>query len=219
MLHMDKQRYFSKERRKMMKKSMACQALQLVIIACLTLGIATSASAFDGQRKGFILGGGIGPGLTSYTQTIETPLGDTTSDRENKFGLQTNFVIGLGVTEQVLVYYSNRVSWFSFENALGNNVTITNGLGGVCVAYYFQPVAPSPYINGTLGLSMWDAPFEEGAEAWYGFGVGIGGGYEFARHYSVEADLFWGKPGKEESGIKASSNALTIRVTINALAY
>ena len=202
-----------------MKKSMGWKAWQLVIIACLILGIAASASAFDGQRKGFILGGGLGFGLPSFTQTVEAMGEKETSDRENKAALQTNFMIGLGATEQVLIYYSNRVSWFGIENVFGDNVTIMDGLGGVSVAYYFQPTAPSPFILGTVGLSIWDAPFEEGSEAWYGGGFGIGGGYEFSRHYFVEADLMWGKPSKEEGGIDASSNALTIRVTINALAF
>lgn len=202
-----------------MKELVPWKVTQLALIACLTLCIATGASAFDGNRKGFILGGGLGLGLTSFTQTLEFPDTSVTSDRENKFAVMTDFKIGYGATEQVLVYYTNKVSWFSLENVLGENVIIVNGVGGVGMTYFFQPVAPSPYILGELGLSIWNAPFEEGSEAWYGFGLAVGAGYEFSRHYSVEVNLTWGKPGKEVGGVKASSNALSLMVTINALAY
>jgi len=202
-----------------MKELVHWKVTQLALIACLTLCVATSASAFDGNRKGFILGGGLGLGLTSFTQTVEFMGMSTTSDRENKFAVMTDFKIGYGATEQVLVYYTNKVSWFSLENVYGDNVIIVNGVGGVGMTYFFQPVTPSPYIMGGLGLSTWNAPFEEGSEAWYGFGLAVGAGYEFSRHYSIEVNLTWGEPGKEVGGVKASSNALSLMVTINALAY
>lgn len=202
-----------------MKELVPWKVTQLALIACLTLCVATGASAFDGNRKGFILGGGLGLGLTSFTQTVEFLGTSTTSDRENKFAVMTDFKIGYGATEQVLVYYTNKVSWFSLENVYGDNVIIVNGVGGVGMTYFFQPVTPSPYIMGGLGLSTWNAPFEEGSEGWYGFGLAVGAGYEFSRHYSVEVNLTWGEPGKEEGVVKASSNALSLMVTINALAY
>ena len=202
-----------------MKELVLWKVTQLALIACLTLCIATGASAFDGNRKGFILGGGLGLGLTSFTQTVEFLGTSTTSDRENKFAVMTDFKIGYGATEQVLIYYMSKVSWFSIENVYGNNVTIANGFGGAGVAYYFKPTGPSPYISGGLGMSTWMLPFEEGADTWVGFGLVVGGGYEFSRHYSIEGNLAWGKPGKEVGGVKASSNALSLMVTINALAY
>ncbi len=204
-----------------MKELVHWKATQLGLIACLTLCLATGASAFDGNRKGFILGGGLGLGLTSFTQTLEYTIMDTstTSDRENKFAVMTDFKIGFGATEQVLVYYTNKVSWFSIENVYKDNVTIANGLGGVGVAYYFKPTGPSPYISGGLGLSTWMLPFESDADTWTGFGLVVGGGYEFSPHYSIEGNLVWGEPGKEEGGLKASSNALSLTVTIKALAY
>lgn len=54
-----------------MKKLLHRKVARLGLIACLTSGIATGASAFDGNRKGFILGIGLGPGVSSYTQAVE----------------------------------------------------------------------------------------------------------------------------------------------------
>jgi hypothetical protein len=52
-----------------------------------------------------------------------------------------------------------------------------------------------------------------------GIGLFAGGGYEFSRHVNIEGYLCWGKPKREEFGIEASSNALSLMLTINALAY
>jgi len=202
-----------------MKELVPWKVTQLALIACLTLCIATGASAFDGNRKGFILGGGLGLGLTSFTQTVEVYGVSVTSDREDKSAIMTDFKIGFGASDQVLIYWSSKVSWFSIENVYGNNVTIANGFGGVGVTYYFQPAAPSPYIQGGVGFSTWSLPFEEGTDTWIGGGLSLGGGYEFSRHWSVEGDLVFGKPGDEVYGIEVYSSTFTIRVTINAVAY
>jgi len=42
-----------------------------VIVGLILLGLITRANAWDGKRKGFNLGFGIGSGITSYTLTIE----------------------------------------------------------------------------------------------------------------------------------------------------
>ncbi|MEW5993571.1 MAG: hypothetical protein AB1744_04155 [Candidatus Zixiibacteriota bacterium] len=193
--------------------------VQIALVGCLIVAFTSGVTAFDGNRKGFILGGGLGLGLDSYTQTVEAPDMKATSDRENKFAFMTDFMIGAGASEQVLIYYFNKVSWFSLENVLGENVTIANGVGGAAVRYYFNLTAPSPYVFGGIGLSTWDAPLEEGSDAWYGFGLMFGGGFEFSPHWSVEGDIMWGKPSKEESGVEASSNAISLRMTFGGLAY
>ncbi|MBP2681376.1 MAG: hypothetical protein H6Q78_1239, partial [Candidatus Krumholzibacteriota bacterium] len=74
-------------------------------IVAVTL-FATSVHAFDGNRKGFILGGGLGPGWTSYAQGYGDSFdGEDTSARETKFGLATDFKIGGGINEKIMVYY------------------------------------------------------------------------------------------------------------------
>ena len=38
--------------------------------------------------------------------------GGETSDRENRFGLQTDFKIGGAPSDQLQIYYTNKVSWY-----------------------------------------------------------------------------------------------------------
>jgi opacity protein-like surface antigen len=175
--------------------------------------------AFDGHRKGFILGVGVGPSLTSFTQSVRMPSPTATSDRENKAGVATDFRIGGGVTERFLLYYVNRVAWFSLHNALGKNVTIASSVGLLGASYYFRETSPSPFIVGLLGLSAWSAPFEEGSGSQTGLGLGAGAGYDISRHWSVEGNLDFGSPSDEAFGTKVSTHAVSLHCTIHVLAF
>ena len=196
----------------------------LILIVLITLFLIVSANAFDGKRKGFILGFGIGPGLTSFTQEVAgrdyyQDWVIVKSDRSNKMAIMTDFKIGYAPTDFYEIYYTSKVSWFGITNVLGDNVTIANGLGALGATYYFTPQVPSPFISGGIGFSTWATPFESGSKTWTGFGLFAGVGYEFARHWSVEFDLLWGKPGTSEFGIDVSSNAFSVKATVNVLGY
>jgi len=212
-------------------------AVQSSLMVILILGHVSCACAFDGQRKGFILGFGLGPGLISFTETYSIPMMgySVTYDRENKFAVMTDFKIGHGFTNKVQVYWMSKVSWFGFEDE-----TIVNGVGGLGITYFFQPMAPSTYVLGGLGFSIWSAPWEEFGvykpekqSSGFGFGLAVGVGQEFSRHWSIEGNLAWGKPteskwwgyydpNNDSEGIyeiKQSYNALSFRLTLNVLAY
>jgi hypothetical protein len=186
----------------------------------LVILMAAGTGAFDGQREGFIMGGGLGLGMTSYTQTLEYGGDSETGDRENKASFITDFRIGWGVNQQTEIYYTSKVSWFGMENALGDNIVIADGIGGIGVSHSLQPVAPTWFLTGGIALATWSLPLEEDApDAWTGLGLYAGAGYEFSRHYSVEFDLIYGKPGDSFEGYDASTNSLIIKASINALAY
>lgn len=198
-----------------MRRWIACSIMLGVLLA-----ISTPSSAFDGNKKGFMLGGGLGPAFSSFTQEVDiTGLGSAKSDRESKAGLGTDFRIGAGVSEQFMLYYVNRVAWFSIENVFSENVTIANSIGLLGGSYYLKPDATGMYLNGLVGLSSWTAPFESGAEAAVGFGIGVGAGYEFAKHWSVEANLGFGAPSDESGGTKVTTNVTSFAITINGIAY
>ena len=204
---------------------MRFRSLVTIVLASVLLVSATSAFALDGTRKGFILSFGIGPGMTSLTSEYN----GSSSDRENKFALTTDFKIGGGITEQFTLYYINRVAWLSFESEIctynfftgtvtcvkGDNVTVAHAIGLLGASYYFQPEAPSPYVLGSVGISTWSAPFEENSDTWTGLGVSGGFGYEFAQHWALEATLNYGKPSEGDFSI----NALSVLVTVSGTLY
>ncbi len=198
-----------------MQRSCMVLSVALVLILCVT----TVAQAFDGERQGFILGAGVGAGLTSYTQTVSYGSLSETSNRENAFGIMSDFKIGYAPSNVMEIYWMSKVSWFGMENALGGDVTIANGIGGLGVTYFFQPTAPSAFVSGGIGFSSWTAPFEEGADAWYGVGASAGAGYEFAPHWYVEGNVCWGNPSTEEYGVDFSTNSLSAKLTLNVIGY
>lgn len=169
------------------------------------------------ERKGFIIGFGIGPGMTSYKLTADG-FGD--SDRESEFGLQTDFKIGYAPSNHLEIYYSNKVSWFSLEDSFGDNVLTVSGLSSIASSYFFKPEGPSPFVSVGVGLASWRTPFEETASAWSNsFGFFIGGGYEFSSHWDVSANIIQGNTSITDFGPKINNNALTFQLTINVMHY
>lgn len=180
--------------------------------------LSIEASAFDGERRGFILGLGIGPGLTSYKQTVSYA-GSSESASESKFGFQTDFKIGYAPSNNLAIYYSSKVSWFGMENIMGDNITIANGLAAAAFGYYFEEEGPTPFITGGAGLASWNPVFTSNAEVWRGFGMYFGGGYEFANHFEICGNLIWGNPTTSEGNYKLSTNSVIFQLTLNFMAY
>lgn len=194
--------------------------IAFVLAAVLIAAAATPALGFDGSKKGFILGFGLGMGVTSFKQTASVyGYDDLESARETKGGLATDFRIGAGLSEQVMIYYTSRVSWFSIENIYGNSVTIANGIGLACVSYYLQPANRGAYLLGILGIASWNAPFEEDSDGLTGLGFGGGVGYEFAPHWSVEGVLGVGSPSETISGVELTTDAVMLQFTVNGVAF
>jgi len=187
-----------------------------LLLLCLFTG---SASGFDGQRKGFILGGGVGLGMTSVKQSIDDGVSVTTGESETKFAFGTDFRIGWGIDSLWEVFYFNDLSWFTAENIFGNKITFATGVGGIGVRRYFGPPGAAPFVTAGVGLSTWDTPFEEGGKAWWGVGVMAGGGYEFSPHWSVEANLSYGEPKEDELNLTFTTKAFSAGVKVIATAF
>jgi hypothetical protein len=191
----------------------------LALVACCVIH-SVSAEAFDGKRKGFQLGFGLGGGFSHVTQkvTVSYPYQDSAEASEDHFGIASDFKLGAGITERFALYYVNRMNWFGGDNALGNSVIFTSSVGLVGGSYYLSEETPSMYLLGLVGVAAWDTPFED-SDPSSGFGMGIGVGWEFARHYSVEATVNYGSPSTDDYGISLDTKFTMVLITLNALAY
>jgi hypothetical protein len=120
-----------------------------------------SAAAFDGNRKGFVLGYGMGVGVLAS---------------ENLWGLHTNLKIGGGVTDRLLIYYSGHSSIFS---------------GGVileptaAVSYYPFSGFQALFVTGGLGATVVGSVMGTSA----GSHILAGAGLEISRHWNVELSI------------------------------
>ena len=191
----------------------------MLVVAWLALA-AIPAEAFNNQRKGFVLGAGLGAAGTTFSQELKEngTLAEET-DSETKPSVLSDFKIGFGPSDQMLIYYFSHVTWFSIENVFENDVTIANGVGGLGVTYFLRPQAPCWFVEGGIGFASWATPFEENSRSMTGFGIWLGAGHEFSRHWMVEVSVGSGNPSDEEYDLKATTKATTIGISVNYLGY
>lgn len=160
---------------------MAKKYLNWIFVSFILISVNTSVYGFDGNREGFILGIGIGPGYTSYRETITSEHlvfpNEFVSERnrQNKLGIATDFKIGYAPSNFLAIYYTNKVSWFGhkyseiiadyhglhFEKEYIEKWTVAYAITGIGVTYYFSPTAPSLFLSGALGYSSWFFPSVE----------------------------------------------------------
>jgi opacity protein-like surface antigen len=164
---------------------------------------ASQAQAFDGDRKGFTLnlGAGVGQGHLKFSNS-------TNSWTQDETGFATDFKIGVGLSPQAVLYYENRVVWWSVEE-----ISVTTGMSAVGFSYFFSPQAPSFFLNASLGLGVANI---ENDDSETGVGGGIGAGFEFTRNWTIEASYLTAKVYEEGD---FSSTASNLALTINWFAY
>lgn len=161
----------------------------LLMLACgLAASTATDAAA---QRKGLIVGFGIGPGFTD---------GDVYLDFDATGGLAADFKLGGMVGESVQLYVTSKSNTFSHSGSY-----VTSNLSGVGVTYQM----PSRFaVNGAIGLAVW-ADYDWDWEV--GFGLGGGVGYEFADRWIVNLDGTWGRV--------SDANVFNVLLTVGILSH
>ena len=174
--------------------------------------VAVAKSENRGKRKGFILGFGVGP---SYLNTSVKFNDGSTDNIFNKPAFLTDFIIGAGINEQLLIYYSSKVRWFSEEGFDGEDIVLTYGLGSLGATYFLNEAIVSPFVTAGIGFSSTNAPFEKEAEAEIGIGLYIGGGYQFTDHFLVQANLGYGNDGDDNFPFRT----FTFDLSVNYLLY
>lgn len=171
-----------------------CAVLVLAVVV-----LSAPALAFNGKRKGFILGGGVGGAYLSYNEDFGFDL--------DKFSLATNFKIGYAPSESFEIYYVNSVSWFGYASE-----TFVNGASCVGITKYMNKEGKGLFFFGGVGFASLYA-LSGDSSSMNGFGVLGGIGYDIARHWSIQGDILY---TNLESGMASS---MSFRISINILAF
>ncbi|MBD3297436.1 MAG: hypothetical protein GF341_02190 [candidate division Zixibacteria bacterium] len=135
--------------------------------------------------------------------------------------LLTNFKIGHASSEQFMLYYVNRVTWYERSFDGGGFVpetspTVASGIGGIGVTYFFKRSVPSVLVHGGGGLAAYTLPFEDGTNDWSGYGLWFGGGYEFSRHWTFDVGV---GITFDDPRLTSSVGLNSAGVSVNYLAY
>jgi hypothetical protein len=164
-----------------------CAALALAFAV-----LSAPALAFDGKRKGFILGGGVGGAF----QLVKAEPGFD----QDMFSPTTNIKIGYGQSESLEVYYLNSCS------IVEAGVNISNCLG---VTKYLNREGKGVFLFGGVGIAYLFAL----SDSQTGFSVLGGVGYDIGRHWSIQGDVLYTKLDLGMDSI------VSFRVSINFLAF
>ena len=196
----------------------------LMTVVLLAFGLTlvfANAYAFDGKHKGFLLGGGLGVGVDTVRPEISDRGNFITirGDDVSYAALGTDFKIGGGVSERTLLYFHSQSAWFGDTDINGNDVTFASSVTGLGVTWFTTPNPHSFFLTGTMGIATFDLPLEDNFQAWTSFGVILGVGYEFARHWSVDGSFVIGAPERTENNITGRVNSVSLLFTVAALAY
>ncbi len=166
--------------------------------------LSTATMAFDGQRKGFVMGGGVGYG--PYT---EWNWNDQRDD-ELHAGIAGNFLIGCAWDESnMAVMEFNGNSMNSDElSEVGTQL-----FWGPMWYHYFGDIGSSIFLAG--GSLFYVAATEE--EGMVGYGYLLGGGYEFSKQVQIGLYFGHGWPRKDRGDLGIGvANHINILLTVVA---
>ncbi len=178
--------------------------------ACVMFMVAFSVSAaqlsaFDGLRKGFILGCGLGGSYFTYKEPW--PVGDFRI--RDKFCSAANFKIGYAPANSLEIYWFTNVSGTGYPYE--SSVISVNGVG---LTKYLNKAGKGFFLFGGIGGSIHVAvSFLGESEFETGLGLIGGIGIDIAKHWSIQGDVAY---ATFSSGEKTS---LAVRLTVNVLAF
>jgi hypothetical protein len=163
-------------------------AVTFFISFTITLSAVTSR-AFDGNRKGFVVGGGVGFAPTAINKSYPNYY----NIDESSSGLASNFIIGYAWNELNMIVYEGNAVGYSTESGRGassSTVDVYQGFSGFSWYHYFGPVGKSAFITGGYGRYVFffyeqsaDLGVDQMSIDQIGGALQIGAGYEFARHW------------------------------------
>lgn len=200
-----------------------------VLFCFLFAVLAHDLSAKSANRKGFVFGLGLGGGFASYKTSeyqvdfLDVPpwfLEREITENGSSPALASDFRIGYGISDKLMLFYTNKVLWSSFKDPDWSEAETTiTGATMLSMTYFFKPTAPSLFASAGIGVSTW-GKFPAGAndENWLGLGLFAAFGYEFTPHWMIEFSSLVGLGGTDED-YDSGKNPLSFMITIHWLFY
>jgi hypothetical protein len=193
-----------------------CTLGLLVPLLCVAPGSVQAQSGESGflGKQGVIIGLGLGGAFTSIS-TETTQFGVTSDVSVSSAALAGDFKFGLGLSEQVLLYWFGKSGLYHGEDSFGvaTKTATVVALSGIGASYYLTRRMSVAAGLGVISLT------NNRQTAWGG-GLAVGTAYEVASHWMIELDLVFGQPKPDElPAIERSTSSLLVKCTLNWLYY
>lgn len=152
-----------------------CILIVSVIFLIVLCGI--PAFAFDGERSGFVIGGGLGFGPVAQNEIKGLRSSSITSS-----GIAVNGFTGYGYDDNTIFVVLLDGIITKTETAVSDKKTVFQGFTGIGVMYYFGEAGESFYMTSGIGVQRFH--YFNGSEINHTseFAYLIGAGYEFTEH-------------------------------------
>lgn len=188
----------------MKQKSITAHVLLLTCLSVILFS--ATASAFDGNRQGFVMGFGLGVSPISHWNV------ESLSRSGTEQGTAGGIVLGYAWNNRNVIAYVSNVNFFYSENR--KILVCSHAVSAVTWYHYFKDSKHSWYFKGGLGRAYVGSRYSDVGGA--GFGIVVGTGVELFKQVELGTNLFYGT-GKDTGSHSASVVSLSFVVT--ALAY
>jgi len=168
----------------------------------------TGAHAFDGKRKGFQIGAGIG--THSSDLSYKTSFAPDSIDSDKKVAV--SLLLGYGFSNRIVGYVGGKGGSISI-----NDVNASFAVAGIGGSFYLNELSPSLYLTGLVGGASLEIDGETENMSDSGDGWLVGVGYEITDRLHLElshaqADLT--DPINTTDTSKLTSSFLTLQYTL-----
>lgn len=167
--------------------------------------LSTGSWASDSQRKGFILGGGLGAGRVTNTSSYSAEIWTWSS-----FAAAANIKVGYAPSNSLELYL------IGSGLVIGGHIWDFIGVAGVGVTKYLSRNGTGLYFSSGLGISFfnWEhSPMDPG------MGFLFGTGYNLSKHLSLQCDIIHARMSQHTSMYRAWESAWGFGVTLNYLVF
>lgn len=154
--------------------------------AAIVLILAGLLSADDCDHRGLFTEIGAGFGMVHYNRMANYyPYSPLPIIDFMQVSAATKFSVGYFVNKHILFSGFNNLTVYKYEDLMGSDYVMFNGLLGLSVSVYFGSETPGGFVTVGYGRGYWSAFFQSGPYDRGDFGLMLELGYDLSRHHRV----------------------------------
>ncbi|MBI9107809.1 MAG: hypothetical protein JEZ04_13765 [Spirochaetales bacterium] len=176
-----------------------------ILTILIMLFISTSIFAWDGERKGFILGLSLGSGFEVHNGIQWDAIGPDT-DSNASWAFAASPKIGYAFNNNIAVFYTRYPLTYDLKSTTGSDVGIISCTEALQVIYFLEDKAPSFFFGLGAGIGYFfdqevmDEPaMNYSPNSLKGLGLMASMGFEPIKHIITELVIHYRVPQEEAS--------------------